>query len=65
MSTERPYGKAFEGLGKGMSSRFSFDAAARAVSKQQILDGHNMLGGGATACMCTSDRACRMSGDPL
>lgn len=37
-----------------MSSRFSFDAAARAATKQQILDGHNMLGGGATACMCAS-----------
>lgn len=43
--------------GVGPMQVFTMNEAGRAATKQQILDGHNMLGGGPTACTLPAQRA--------
>ena len=53
-----PMGSPKCASGVGPAHMFSMNADGRAATKQQILDGHSFLGGGALACMCGDSDTC-------
>ena len=53
-----PMGSPKCAAGIGPTHMFSMNAAGRATTKQQILDGHNFMGGGALACLCGDSDTC-------
>ncbi|CAL1156171.1 unnamed protein product [Cladocopium goreaui] len=53
-----PMGQPKCASGVGPMNMFTMNAAGRATTKQQILSGHQMMGGGPIACMCGDSDAC-------
>lgn len=53
-----PMGQPKCASGVGPMNMFTMNAVGRATTKQQILSGHQMMGGGPIACMCGDSDAC-------